>query len=360
MAVTIYDVAKAAGVGISTVSRVLNDSSRVSPQTRCRVLDAIEALGYQPNLMARNLSRSRIQTVGVLLSYLTNPFQVAVLQGIERTLSQGGYDLVIFNVDSHDVDSDQRRQSLLESISQGRRCDGLITISFAPSDEHLARLRRYRIPVVITDYCKEGIPSVFVDNVKGGRTATAHLISLGHRRIGYIQDYFKRPNGPNGNWPGADRQRGYIQALKAAGMEVDPGLIQAGHGHVRANGAQAMQRLMEQDHPPTAVFAVSDMLALGAMEYAQANGIRIPDDVAIVGFDDIDLASFAHLTTIRQPMQKLGSQAAAMLLQALAKGDHSSQTHELSQSLVVRYSCGATRPSSRTTTCFGPIISLTN
>lgn len=127
MPVTIYDVAKAAGVGISTVSRVLNENTNVREETRIRVLDAIEALGYKPNILARNLSRNHVQTVGVVLSYLTSPFQVTVLQGIERFLAQAGLDLTIFS-----LESPKRRETLLENLSHGRRCDGLIVISFTP------------------------------------------------------------------------------------------------------------------------------------------------------------------------------------------------------------------------------------
>jgi DNA-binding LacI/PurR family transcriptional regulator len=203
MAVTIYDVARVAGVGISTVSRVLNESASVSPQTRRKVLDAIKTLGYKPNIMARNLSRSRVRAVGVVLSYLTNPFQVAVLQGIEGTLSRAEVDLIIFSLDSQ-----ARRDTLLETLSEGRRSDGLIVVSFSLSPTSIARFQRYNIPVVITDNQDKQLPSVFVDNVYGGYLATQHLLSLGHRRIAYLQDHFKAPNGSAARLcPGAARSR---------------------------------------------------------------------------------------------------------------------------------------------------------
>jgi DNA-binding LacI/PurR family transcriptional regulator len=335
MAVTIYDVARAAGVGISTVSRVLNENTNVSPRTRRKVLEAIEALGYKPNLMARNLSRAHVRTVGVVLSYLTNPFQVAVLQGIEQTLAQADVDLIIFNLDSQ-----ERRNTLLENLSGGRRSDGLIVVSFSPSGQYRERFHRYNIPVVITDNYDEHLPSVYVDNVYGGYLATSHLIALGHHRIAYIQDHFKPPNGPGGNWPGLDRRKGYIQALCEANIEIDLNLIQEGDGHTRRRGREAVASLLSQAHPPTAVFAASDMLALGVLEYARSEGIQVPQELAVVGFDDIELASFADLTTVRQPMHQMGSLAAKMILDLMNGKTPTESHHQLSLELVIRRSCG--------------------
>ncbi len=340
MAVTIYDVAKAAGVGIGTVSRVINDSARVSPETRARVLAAIEELGYKPNPMARNLSRQRVRSIGVLLSFLTSPFQVAVLQGIEQVISKAGYELVVYS-----IESPERRDLVLENLLDGLRLDGVIAVSFAPGEHFLQRFRRYQIPVVVTDYHQEELPSVFVDNVRGGQMATQHLLGLGHRRIAYIQDHFQRPNGPQSNWPGQDRRQGYLRALEEAGVEADPALIVESRGHSRARGSAAMARLLDQPNPPTAVFAASDMLALGAMEQIHQRRLRVPEDVALVGFDDIELAAFAALTTIRQPMRQMGRLAAQALVQLLAKEPLPALAQELPLTLVVRGSCGAPRGS---------------
>ncbi len=339
MAVTIYDVAKAAGVGISTVSRVINDSDRVSDETRARVLATIEDLGYKPNPMARNLSRQRIYSIGVLLSFLTSPFQVAVLQGIEQILSKAGYELVVYS-----IDSPERRDSVLEKLLDGLRCDGVVTVSFSPETKYLERFQRYQIPVAVTDYRKEGLPSVYVDNVRGGYLATRHLLDLGHRRIGFIQDYTQRPNGPDGNWPGQDRRMGYLRALSEAGIKPDMTLIVESGGHSRLKGAAAMARLLSLATPPTAVFAVSDMLALGAVEQARSAGVRIPEDIAIVGFDDIELAAFAGLTTVRQPMQEMGRLAAEAVVQILSGDSPNFYAHELELDLIVRQSCGALHP----------------
>ena len=336
MAVTIYDVAKAAGVGIGTVSRVLNDNANVSAQTRRKVLEAIEALGYKPNFMARNLSRSRLRTVGVVLSFLTNPFQMAVLQGIEQTLAQAEVDLIIFNLDSQD-----RRNPLLERLAEGHRSDGLLVISFSLPPQFVERFRRYNIPVVVSDNHDAHLPSVFVDNVYGGYLATEHLIGLGHRRIAYIQDHFKAPNGPDGNWPGFDRRRGYTRALLEAGIEVDLALIHEGDGHSRKRGWEAAAALLSNTDPPTAIFAASDMLALGVIEYARSRQIHIPNDLAVVGFDDIELASFAGLTTVRQPMHQMGSEAARMVLDLMNGKSLTEHYRQLSLELIVRNSSGA-------------------
>ncbi len=336
MPVTIYDVAKAAGVGISTVSRVLNENTNVREETRIRVLDAIEALGYKPNILARNLSRSHVQTVGVVLSYLTSPFQVTVLQGIERFLAQAGLDLTIFT-----LESPKRRETLLENLSHGRRCDGLIVISFTPQERFLQRFRRYNIPVVIADFEDARIPSVFVDNVEGGYLATKHLLNLGHTRIGYILDHTEPPNGSGGNEPGADRQRGYQRALLEAGIPFDPALVSESGQHSRERGAIAAERLLNRADRPTAIFAASDVIGLGVMECARKHGLTVPGDLAVVGFDDIEMASLVGLTTVRQPMQEMGRQAAELVTR-LMQGDKVLRTsRQLAVELVVRESCGA-------------------
>lgn len=331
MAVTIYDVAKVAGVGISTVSRVLNDSAQVSPATRRKVLETIEVLGYKPNLMARNLSRVHVRSVGVVLSYLNSPFQMTVLEGIEQTLSSAGYNLIIFNLDSH-----KRRESVLETLSDGRRTDGLIVVSFGVDEGVRERFQRYNIPIVVVDYYDQAIPSVFVNNVYGGYIATQHLINLGHRRIGYIQDHFDPPNGPQGNWPGLDRRRGYMQALQEAAIEMDLSLIEGGWGHSRFGGQQAAHALLNRPLPPTAIFAASDILALGVLEYARAQKLHIPQDLSLIGFDDIDIASFADLTTVRQPVKQMGQEAAQMILTLMADLPMEQSYNKLPVALVER------------------------
>ncbi|RME53906.1 MAG: LacI family transcriptional regulator, partial [Caldilineae bacterium] len=323
MAVTIYDVAKAAGVGISTVSRVLNESQNVRPETRRRVLDAIEALGYKPNIMARNLSRTRIQTVGVVLSYLTNPFQVAVLQGIEKTLSPANFDLTIYSIDAH-----KRRDVLLETLSHGRRADGLILISFAPPVHLLQRFRRYNIPVVITDFHAPNLPSVYVDNVRGGRMATKHLLGLGRRRIGFILENHEDADGLRSNRPGLDRLEGYRMALEEAGLPFDPELVAIVDSHARRYGYQAAEQLLGLEHPPDAIFACSDTLALGVIQYAAEHHVTIPEELALIGYDDIELASFANLTTVRQAMNQLGSKAAELVMELMAGEEADVLTYE--------------------------------
>jgi len=338
MSVTIYDVAKAAGVGISTVSRVLNENTNVRAETRHRVLEAIEALGYKPNISARNLSRSHVQMVGVVLSYLTSPFQVTVLQGIERFLAQAGLDLTIFS-----MESPKRRETLLENLSHGRRCDGLIVISFTPQERFLQRFQRFHIPVVIADYRDDRLPSVFVDNVEGGYLATKHLLGLGHTWIGYVLDHSAPPNGSGGNEPGADRQQGYQRALGEAGIAFDPQLVVESGLHSRERGAAAAEVLLRQANRPTAIFAAGDMIALGVIEYARQNGLRIPGDLAVVGFDDIELASFAGLTTVRQPMQEMGRQAAEIVTRLMQGETVQWTSRQLPVELVIRDSCGAVR-----------------
>ncbi len=333
MAVTIYDVAKAAGVGISTVSRVLNESKNVRPETRQRVLKAIAELGYRPNPLARNLSRPGFLSVGVMLGFLTNPFQVAVLHGIQQVLSEVGPNLIVYSIDSA-----ERRERLLHGISQGHRVDGLICVSFAPGPRHRQRLCRYNIPVAVADFRDPELLSVYVDNVQGGYLATRHLLEQGHRRIGYIQDVQEQPNGAFGNRPGQDRLEGYMQALAEAGLPVDPDLVVQADVFSREEGARAAASLLERPDPPTAIFACSDMLALGILEYARDRGLAVPDNLAVIGFDDIDLATFADLSTVRQPMVEMGRQAAQLLWQAMCGQPLESRAVEMPLELVVRRS----------------------
>lgn len=205
----------------------------------------------------------------------------------------------------------------------------------------MQRFQRYHIPVVIADFEDKRIPSVYVDNEEGGYLATKHLLNLGHTRIGYILDHTEPPNGSGGNEPGADRQRGYQRALWEAGIDFDPQLISESGQHSRERGAVAAERLLNRADRPTAIFAASDLIALGVMEYARKQGLRIPEDLAVVGFDDIELASFAGLTTLRQPMQEMGRQAAEIVTR-LMQGDKVVRTsRQLPVELIVRETCGA-------------------
>ena len=335
---TIADVAARAGVGASTVSRVLNDHPRVSAATRARVLDAINALDYRPNPLAQGLSRGRCQTLGAVVPFFTHASAVERLRGVVSGLDGSRYDLVLFN-----VESPLHRDEHLASLTRRDRADGLLVVSLPPPPAEMDRLGNAGVPIVLLDAVFPGLPAVVTDDVDGGRLATRHLLSLGHERIAFLGD---DPENPFGFTSSADRERGYRQSLVEAGVAVREDLVRHGP-HVRDVARWMTTRLLElgPDDRPTAIFAASDTQALGVLETARAAGVDVPGELSVVGFDDIEVSGYAGLTTVRQPLVESGRKAVALLLQAVA-GDHppAAAVHQLDLELVVRSTTGPPPP----------------
>jgi LacI family transcriptional regulator len=303
---TISEVARHAGVGTATVSRVLNGSPAVRDVTRQRVLDAIADLAYAPNPAARALSTGRTQSVGVVAPFFTRPSVMERLRGISHALAGAGYQLVLFDVERPGQDWESFR-----TLPGG--LDGLLSISLCPPDADLARFEAAGMPVVLIDHPDQRLPGVYTDDEAGGRLATEHLLGLGHRRIAFIGDFEHNYHGFTSS---AMRRRGYEQALAAAGSAVDPELVRrAAHGREPAAGLT--HELLALADPPTAVFAASDTQAIGALEAAEALGVDVPGDLSVVGYDDIELARYAGLTTVAQPLEESGMRGAELLLAAL-------------------------------------------
>jgi DNA-binding LacI/PurR family transcriptional regulator len=292
---TIAEVASEARVGVATVSRVLNGSPAVRDETRRRVLDAIARLGYAPNATARALSTGRTRAIGVLAPFFTRPSVIERLRGVSQVLARAGYQLVLF---------DSERLHALP----GGGLDGLLTISLCPSESDLERFAAGGAPVVLVDHPHDRLPAVFTDDVAGGRLATEHLLALGHERIAFIGD------GDAG--AGALRRTGYERALADAGIEPDPALVRTGACGREAAAALA-RALLHAPDPPTALFATSDTQALGVLEAAAGLGACVPGDLAVIGYDDIELARYAGLTTVAQPLEESGARGAQLLLAAL-------------------------------------------
>lgn len=308
-AVTIRDVARKAGVGIGTVSRVLNDSPMVSEETRRRVQDAIKALDYSPSLVARRLSRGRSMAIAVIAPFFIRRSYVERLQGIENVLSTSGYDLVLYNVETV-----ARRDECLRSLPRGERLDGLLILSLAPTDDEAERLLRLGVPTVLIDAFHEALPTVTVDDMAGARTAVQHLIDLGHKRIAYVGEYLN--DNPFNFRPVVDRYRGYRDALAGAGIPFQPQYhCQGKYGWREAH--RMAQALFALDEPPTAIFAYSDTLAFGVIEAAQHHNLSIPDQLSVVGFDDVEIAQYLRLTTLRQPLYESGARGAELLLEQI-------------------------------------------
>jgi DNA-binding LacI/PurR family transcriptional regulator len=326
----IADVAAHAGVGVATVSRVMNGHANVRPATRDRVLDAIRTLNYRPSSVARNLSLQRTMVIGALLPWFTNPSAVQRVRGIVDGLNGSPYDLMVF-----DIESEDRQRRAFELFDRGDRADGLLVVSTNPPDPEVERINAAGLPCILVDGVHASLPSIAVDDVAGGEMATRHLIELGHRRIALIGD---PPPEFRFDWS-RDRTRGYEQALSRAGIDVRPEYVREGTRllHVARGIAAELLALPER---PTAIFAASDTQAFGAIEAARALGIRVPEELSVIGFDDIEVASYVGLTTVRQPLFESGRRGAELLLRALSGRKVDVRTELLPLELVVRGTTG--------------------
>ncbi len=323
---TIADVARHAGVGLGTVSRVLNGSPQVRTSTRDRVLDAIDVLGYRPNPLARGLSLGRCQTLGVLVPFFTHASAVERLRGVVAALDESRYDVVLFN-----VESPRHRDEHLSSITGRDRADGLLVMSLPLPAAELARLVTAGVPVVLVDARGAGVACVVSDDVAGGRIATQHLVDLGHRRIAFLG---ADEHSSFGFSSSAKREHGYAAVLTQAGIDVDPALLRHG-AHDRGVAEQLAGELLDAA-APTAVFASSDVQATGVLAAAAARGLRVPDDLSVVGYDDIELSAYIGLTTVRQELYESGHLGARLLLDAVAGTPPLAAEHHLPVSLVER------------------------
>jgi DNA-binding LacI/PurR family transcriptional regulator len=331
--VTIADVAADAGVGVGTVARALNGSGRVRAATLRAVQDSIDRLGYRPSHAAAALVRGTPHTVTVVVSYMTRPSVVVRLASALAVLAEQGYDTIVCN-----VDTPMERDRQLEALLPTHRADGVLAISLPLSREQLARFARTGVALVSVDAAIPGIPQTVVDNVAGGRLATDHLIGLGHRRIGFVGDMaFAKPPAGLGFTSSADRLRGYRQALAAAGISFEADLIRRGV-HDAAMAAEHAAQLLKSTDPPSAIFAASDTQASGVLAAADRLGVPVPDQLSVIGFDDIESATFLGLSTVRQPLERSGAEGARRLC-ALLRGERVvPRRQELPIELVARAS----------------------
>ncbi len=326
---TIRDVAARAGVSHQTVSRVINDNPNVAEQTRDRVLTAIRELGYVPSPMARGLSSNQTHSIGVVSDDISHQFFARVVAGAEAEARGRGYYLMIGSVEP---DDDQRGylRLLLE-----RRVEGLILArpSVPLSADDLVYAKTAGVPIVsVASAQLPGFPIVDVDNVHGGYAATAHLVACGHRAIATAV-------GPREFPSSAARFEGYRRALAEAQVPDDPGLVEHASDWGLESGRAAAARLLERGESFTALFAHSDLIALGAIRQLREAGKRVPEDVSVVGYDDLPVAAYVDppLTTVHQAMDEVGALAAALVLDQLAgRPADSSATHLLPAELVVR------------------------
>lgn len=337
--VSIKDIAKAAGVSHSTVSRSLSDSPLVKPETKVRIQRLAREMGYTPDDWARSLVMGHTRTVGVVVTTIADPFIAQVVQGIESTAYEHGYSVILAS-----SNSDPSREIAAVEMLRSKRVDSVIVTSSRVGALYQEHLERIGVPVVLLNNHSEQsgryLFSVTVDNHHGGYIATQHLIELGHRRIAYI-------TGPSNHSSNTGRLAGYHQALTEAGLEFDPALVVSGNGRVEG-GEQAWQVLPPIPERLTAVFCYNDMTAIGLLRAARQHQIRVPQDLAVVGFDDIPFASLVHppLTTIAQPQFEMGQQAMQMaldLMQRQTLADGQASDISIKGQLIVRESSGPPR-----------------
>lgn len=333
---TIEHIAALAGVSRSTVSRVVNDHPRVSPAVRARVRRVIEERGYAPHAGARSLAGCRTRVICLLnvrraASIFSDPFIPPLIQGVSEGCNEGEYFLLVSILQSDQAAAFYRR------LVRGRHCDGVIMLAGDAEAALLELLVADGTPYVLIGHHPRfpTLNSVNVANCEGARLAVAHLLRLGHRRIATI-------TGRLDGSPGAERFEGYAAALQAAGGSVDPTFVVEGDLTCQS-GYLAMRRLLSASGRPTAVFAADDAMAAGALRAIREAGLRVPDNVALVGFDDAPIATLTdpQLTSIRQPVYELGARAARLLISQLAGKELAPVQQCLPVELIVRQSCGA-------------------
>ena len=333
--ITIKDVARHAQVSVTTVSHVINATRFVSAGSRERVLHAVATLNYVPSALARSLKNNRTHTVGMMIPNSSNPYFAEIIRGIEDTCFDAGFNVILCN-----SDDDPRKQGQYIRVLAEKQVDGLIVLSSGGDDELGAHLRNANMPQVLVDREVEHLSAdlVEVNHESGGYLATRHLLELGHRRIGCI-------TGPLQLSSALQRLQGHHRALAEAGVDADRGgLVEA--DFTSGGGFTAMQRLLALTTPPSAVFACNDLMAIGALCAASSAGLRVPQDLSVIGFDDIALAAYSSppLTTVAQPKHQMGELAARLLLQRIAEPGRPHQREILQPQLCVRSSTAARTP----------------
>lgn len=329
---TMRDVAERAGVSVSTVSHVINNTRAVSDESRQRVTQAMEELGYKPNALARSLRRRKTNTLGMIVPDSANPFFAEVARAIEDASFAQNYSVILCN-----SEGDLEKQQAYTDVLIENRVAGILFVAAGVSTELVNDLGRRRVPLVVVD---REVPGVAVDTVltnhaQGGRLATQHLIDLGHRRIACI-------SGNSDVSPSAERVTGYRETLEKNDLFYDERLVVKGDFQYES-GYEATRHLLMMEKPPTAIFACNDLMAVGCISAARELGLRVPNDLSVVGFDDVRLASFTNppLTTIVQPKVEIGTLATKMLLERLANLDAPPRFKRLDTRICIRRSTAA-------------------
>lgn len=329
------DVADVAGVHAATVSRALNPETRglVNPETARRVLRAAESLGYRPNPIARSLKTSKSMTVGIVIPDLTNPLFPPIIRGIEDVLDPAGYSALLVN-----TDNDPGREESLVASLLSRQVDGLIIATARLDHPLLTQIHAQRVRMVLVNRRTEGldVPSITPDDASGVEMAVKHLAELGHRRVVHLE-------GPQSTSTGVVRARAFTSALREHGLDDDPSLVVPCDRWTEAEGANAMRRLLDSGTEFSAVVAGNDLLALGCYTVFTERGVSCPEDISVVGFNDMPLLDRLQppLTSVTIPHHQVGVEAGRMLLETINEPDRPPRSVLLPLSLSVRGSTAA-------------------
>ncbi len=331
MAATIYDIAEEADVSTATVSRVFNDKSEVAPATQSRVLEVARQLDYQPHASAQSLARKETKLIAAVVPVLANPFYMGVLRGMQEALSSAEYDLLVHTPSQPENVVEQVRRA-----SQRGRSDGLIFLSSSVTPEIEEILDASDQEVVLVDTTHSEFESIALDNEKGGYKATRYLLDQGYRRIAHVTT--DTPEPP----PATHRREGYERALREHGTQ-EPVIARGKKepfAFEREGGYQAMRTLLDRDRELDAVFAASDMLAIGSLEAIEEEDLAVPEDMALIGFDDLEISAYAGLTTLRQPLHDFGKLAVEKLTNRIDDPDRAVSSTIFTPDLVPRRTCG--------------------
>jgi DNA-binding LacI/PurR family transcriptional regulator len=331
--VSIKDVARAAQVSHPTVSRALRNSPLVNSETAERIRQIADTMGYRANAVARGLVTRRTWTIGAVVTTIADPFIGEVVSGVEELANDKGYSVILAN-----SNGDSERELRVVRLFQERRVDGIVVLSSRVGALYMPLLTELKVPIVLINshHPDQFAHSVIIDNLGGSTAAVQHLIQLGHRRIAYIGDQ-------NGLQSDTERFAGYRQALTLADYRFVPELVV--HGSGTAEGSlPAMKRLLALEEPPSAVFCYNDLTAVGALRAIRDKGLRVPEDISVIGFDDLAIASFTDppLTTVRQPKEEMGRMAIEILCNLLA-GIQEQVQIKVPGELIVRQSTSSPR-----------------
>jgi DNA-binding LacI/PurR family transcriptional regulator len=331
-AISLSKVAEIAGVSIATVSRVINDSPSVNPETRLKVQQVIKDLKYKPNRVAKRLRNKNASgnLLGVLVPDLQNPFYVEVLRGIEDVAFENKYALIMCN-----FLQDEKKEKSYIDILQSESIDGLIAAPTSENDQHVINLIKGGLPIVCVDRGLVGVDVdvILVENQSGAFSAVDHLVKSGYKRIAYISGLPQIPSSQQ-------REAGYLSALTANGLKIDRNLIKYGNSRYES-GVKLCEEFLDMKNPPDALFTGNNLITFGALETIQVRGVKIPKEIAIVGFDDMYWSASLNppLTAVRQPAYEIGKRAAEQLILRINDPSRPTMSMVLKTELMIRKSC---------------------